>query len=57
MISEPTTLATDYLLALVTGAAGLLTLRNARDENSRRWWAAAFMALALGAALGGTYHG
>ena len=57
MISEPMTLVTDYLLAAVTAAAGVLTLRAAHGEASRRAWAAAFMALALGAALGGTHHG
>ena len=57
MMSEPMTLATDYLLALVTGAAGVLTLRLAGRQSSRRCWAVAFLALALGAALGGTYHG
>jgi uncharacterized protein DUF6962 len=57
MISEPMTLATDYALSLVTGVAAVLTLRVAAGENSRRLWAAAFVALALGAALGGTYHG
>jgi hypothetical protein len=57
MISEPMTLATDYLLALVTGGAGVLALRLAGRQRSRRSWAVAFLALALGAALGGTYHG
>jgi hypothetical protein len=57
MINEPMTLATDYLLALVTGGAGVLTLSLAGRQNSRRCWAVAFLALALGAALGGTYHG
>ena len=57
MISEPMTLATDYLLATVTAVAGVLTLRATQGQASRRWWAAAFMALALGAALGGTHHG
>ena len=57
MISEPMTLATDYLLAAVTAAAGVLTLRAAHGQASRRGWAAAFMALALGAALGGSHHG
>src|SRR5437764_5958238 len=57
VISEPMTLATDYLLAAVTAAAGVLTLRAAHGQASRRGWAAAFMALALGAALGGSHHG
>jgi hypothetical protein len=57
VINEPVTLATDYLLALVTGGAGVLTLGLAGRQHSRRCWAVAFLALALGAALGGTYHG
>src|SRR4051812_17923237 len=57
MISEPMTLATDYLLAAVTAAAGVLTLTATRGQASRRAWGAAFIALALGAALGGTHHG
>ena len=57
MINEPMTLATDYLLALVTGGAGVLALRHAAGQACRRWWGVAFLALALGAALGGTYHG
>lgn len=57
MISEPMTLATDYLLAAVTGAAGVLTLRTAAGQSSRRSWGIAFLALALAAALGGTHHG
>ena len=57
MISEPMTLATDYLLAVVTGVAGVLILRVTEGQNARRCWGVAFLALALGAALGGTYHG
>ena len=57
MINDPMTLATDYLLALVTGGAGVLALRHAAGQSGRRWWGIAFLALALGAALGGTHHG
>jgi hypothetical protein len=57
VISEPMTLATDYLLALVTGGAGVLALRHAAGHSCRRWWGVAFVALALGAALGGSHHG
>jgi hypothetical protein len=57
MISEPTTLATDYLLAAVTAVTAVLILRHAAAQNSRRLWGVACVALALGAALGGTYHG
>jgi hypothetical protein len=57
VISEPLTLATDYLLAAVTIFMGLQILRAAARQHSRRLWGIAFVALALGAALGGTYHG
>jgi hypothetical protein len=57
MISEPMTLATDYLLAAAAALMAAFTLRAAGEQDSRRWWGVAFIALALGAALGGTYHG
>jgi len=57
MISEPMTLATDYLLAALTAFLALRILRRAEGQNSRWLWGVAFFALALGAALGGTYHG
>jgi hypothetical protein len=57
MISEPMTLATDYLLAAGAAVMGTLALRRAAGEDSRRWWGVAFIALALAAALGGTHHG
>ena len=57
MISEPMTLATDYLLAAVTAYLAIRILSLSERQNARRWWGIAFVALALGAALGGTYHG
>jgi len=57
MISEPMTLATDYLLALLTAVLAVLILRATDRQQARRLWGIAFLALALGAALGGTYHG
>ncbi len=57
MISEPMTLATDYLLAAVAAIIGVRVLGHAGAEDSRRWWGVAFIALALGSALGGTHHG
>lgn len=57
MISEPMTLATDYLLALVAAIMAARILRTAGGQDARRWWGVAFIALALGAALGGTHHG
>ena len=49
------TVLTDYLLGGVAAWLGWKLLRN--SEVSRRWWGAAFVALALGAFLGGTWHG
>jgi hypothetical protein len=57
MIHEPMTLATDYLLAAVGAATGILALRAQDGQKSRRWWGLALLALALAAALGGTHHG
>src|SRR5260221_5833883 len=51
------TLATDYLLAAVGAVTGIAVLRNTNNQNSRRWWGIALLALALAAALGGTHHG
>jgi hypothetical protein len=51
------TLATDYLLAAAAAVIGFVVLRTAGGQDARRWWGIAFIALALGAALGGTHHG
>jgi hypothetical protein len=56
-ISEPMTLITDYLLAGVTAWLALRLFRKNEFQLARRWWAIAFTALALGAFLGGTWHG
>jgi hypothetical protein len=56
-ISEPMTLATDYVLAGVSGWLCFLLFKNSRQQKSRKFWALAFAALALGAFLGGTWHG
>jgi hypothetical protein len=50
-VSEPTTVLTDYALAAVSGFLGL------RLFPYSRCWSVAFLALALGALLGGTWHG
>lgn len=46
---------TDYALGGVSGVLGFLIFRN--RTVSARLWGVAFIALALGAFLGGTYHG
>ncbi len=56
-IAEPSTLLTDYTLAGVTGWLAW-SLYGARESHrARSFWALAFAALALAAALGGTWHG
>lgn len=56
-IAEPMTLLTDYVLAGVTAWLCFLLFKNAQLQKSRKFWALAFAALALGAFLGGTWHG
>lgn len=58
-LSEPMTLATDYLLGAVGSVLGLRLLAQARGlgERSRALWALAFLAGAIAAFVGGTYHG
>ena len=56
-ISEPMTVLTDYALAGVTGWLGWLLFRAQDAQAARGFWTLAFGALALSAALGGTYHG
>jgi hypothetical protein len=58
-ISEPVTLATDYLLGTLSELCGVLLLKQnvkIRDA-SVRWWAFALFAAAVGSYVGGTYHG
>ena len=54
-IHEPMTLATDYALGGVTAWLSVLLFKS--SHASQRLWALAFAALALGAFLGGTWHG
>jgi hypothetical protein len=56
-IQEPMTLLTDYVLAGVTAWLCFLLLKHSEIHSSRKFWALAFAALALGAFLGGTWHG
>ena len=55
MITEPMTLTTDYILALANGVFGSVLLHS--NNRSRRLWAFGFIALAISAFTGGTYHG
>lgn len=56
-IAEPATLLTDYALAGVTGWLAWSLFRARAGQLARAFWALAFAALALAAALGGTWHG
>ena len=56
-ISEPMTQATDYLLGAVTAWLCVSLWKQRESQRSRLCWTIAFGALALGALLGGTWHG
>ena len=55
MVTEPVTLLTDYALGGVTAYLAFRLRKN--SSVSCRLWILAFVALAIGAFLGGTYHG
>ena len=57
--TEPMTMLTDYVLAILTGllAVSLFRVGHARGQTSVRLWAGAFLAIAATALVGGTYHG
>lgn len=58
-ISEPMTLATDYLLGTLSALCGVCLLKRNMSlrQESIRWWALALVAAAIGSYVGGTYHG
>jgi hypothetical protein len=56
-VSEPVTLITDYILAGVTAWLCFLLWKQRESQRARYGWTIAFGALALGAFLGGTWHG
>lgn len=55
LLAEPMTVATDWLLALVVGFWALKLWP--KPQVSVRWWAAALLASAIAAAVGGAAHG
>jgi hypothetical protein len=57
VIAEPSTVLTDYVLAGVTGWLAWRLLREREGQRAGSQWALAFVALALAALLGGTWHG
>ena len=54
-MNEPTTVITDYVLGAVAAWVALQLFRS--PQRAQRFWALAFAALAVGAFLGGTWHG
>jgi hypothetical protein len=56
-LSEPMTAVTDYLLAGVTAWLCILLFKHRESQRCRFFWAVAFAALAVGAFIGGTWHG
>lgn len=57
-LHEPATLATDYLLALLSGAlAWHLRHRAPRENRTQRWWSGVLALTAVSAFIGGSYHG
>jgi Family of unknown function (DUF6962) len=59
IVTEPMTMVTDYLIALMSlGIAISLVRRSARNGGRRVWvWVTAFGVVALAALAGGTAHG
>jgi hypothetical protein len=56
-VSEPTTVATDYALAIVSVVLALrLAAARPRASLPGRLWAASFLALAVAGLAGGTWH-
>jgi hypothetical protein len=56
-ISEPSTLATDYLLGVIALVCAKKAWLRVGQQSSRRMWAFALGALACASFAGGTYHG
>jgi hypothetical protein len=57
-VNEPTTLVTDYLLAVLALVLPFrLSPSGSPRPRSRRLWAASFVAVAVAALAGGTWHG
>ena len=55
-ISEPATLLTDYLLAVISTVFGVVLLR-ARTHRSTLAWSIGFLTLAAAGLTGGSFHG
>jgi hypothetical protein len=56
-ITEPVTMVTDYILAVVCIVFGVVTIRLDRVHRAMALWALTFFAAAVSGILGGTHHG
>ena len=56
-ITEPTTMITDYLLALACAVFAVLSFRSGSSHHAVSVWFMAFTTGAIAALLGGTFHG
>ncbi|HEX9654273.1 MAG TPA: hypothetical protein VGA99_11230 [bacterium] len=56
-ITEPTTMLTDYALALLTGYFARRLMKMSAQQRSMQLWSAAFFVTASAAVVGGTSHG
>ena len=56
-ITEPATLVTDYLMALLAVAFAMLLGSRPAPAAHTAWWRVAFACLGASAFLGGSYHG
>jgi hypothetical protein len=58
-VAEPTTVLTDYLIAVAAGwfAAKLMLATRHRQHSCRILWGLGFLCVGIGALLGGTSHG
>jgi len=57
VIAEPDVALTDFALAVEAGWLGALVSRHGGPTPARRWWAAFFWSVGVGALLGGVSHG
>ena len=57
IITEPMTMVTDYVLAVVCIVFAILTMRMDQTHRARALWTLTFLAGAVAAGLGGTHHG
>ena len=57
VITEPMTMATDYIISVETFIFAVLLFRGRNKSTFLYLWVAAFMTIGIAALLGGSYHG